>query len=309
MRKKIHANITETIGNTPLVRINRLQGELPVEILAKLEYFNPMGSVKDRIALAMIEAGEKEGVINRETVVIEPTSGNTGIALAGVCAAKGLQLVLTMPDSMSQERRKLFALLGARVVLTPAREGMRGAIQKAKELLKQEKNGFMPNQFDNPANPAIHATTTAREILEDTDGQLDLLVAGVGTGGSLSGMAQTIKQVLPHLRVVAVEPANSPVLSGGMPGPHKIQGLGPGFVPPVLDRALIDEVVRISDDLAIETARRLAAEEGIACGISGGAALAATLRVTGRAEFAHKRAVVIIADLADRYLSTELPPP
>ncbi|MBF0214422.1 MAG: cysteine synthase A [Magnetococcales bacterium] len=308
MKPKIHADITETIGNTPLVRINRLQADLPVEILAKLEYFNPMGSVKDRIALSMIEEGEQEGLIDAESVIIEPTSGNTGIALAGICAAKGLKLILTMPDSMSQERRKLFALLGARVVLTPAKEGMRGAIQKAKELLKQEKKGFMPNQFDNPANPRIHAETTAQEILHDTDGQLDLLVAGVGTGGSLSGIAQTLKQHLPHLWVVAVEPANSPVLSGGMPGPHKIQGLGAGFIPPVLDRALLSEVVRIGDDLAIETARRLASEEGIACGISGGAALAATLKVISRTEFAHKRAVVIIPDQADRYLSTDLPP-
>ncbi|NGZ05644.1 MAG: cysteine synthase A [Magnetococcales bacterium] len=308
MRPKIHANITTTIGHTPLVRINRLHGTLPVELLAKLEYFNPMGSVKDRIALAMIEEGERDGVINSETVVIEPTSGNTGIALAGVCAAKGLRLILTMPDSMSQERRKLFALLGARVVLTPAKEGMRGAIQKAKELLKHERNGFMPNQFDNMANPRIHAETTAEEILEDTGHQLDLLVAGVGTGGSLSGMAQTIKARLPHLWVVAVEPANSPVLSGGMPGPHKIQGLGPGFVPAVLDRSLINEVVRIGDELAIETARRLARDEGIACGISGGAALAATLKVASRPEFTNKRAVLIIPDLADRYLSTDLPP-
>ncbi|MBF0627220.1 MAG: cysteine synthase A [Magnetococcales bacterium] len=308
MRKKIYANITETIGHTPLVRINRLNGAIPVEILAKLEYFNPMGSVKDRIALAMIEEGEKNGRIDAETVVIEPTSGNTGIALAGVCAAKGLQLILTMPDSMSKERRKLFALLGARVVLTPAKEGMRGAIHKAKEILKHEKKGFMPNQFDNPANPRIHAATTAQEILADTDGQLDLLVAGVGTGGSLSGMAQTMKPLLPNLWVVAVEPANSPVLSGGMPGPHKIQGLGAGFVPPVLDRTLINEVVRIGDDLAIETARSLASAEGIACGISGGAALAATLKVIARPEFINKRAVVIIPDLADRYLSTDLPP-
>ncbi|GAB0055955.1 Cysteine synthase [Candidatus Magnetaquicoccaceae bacterium FCR-1] len=308
MRHKILANITETIGNTPLVRVNRLHGDLPVEILAKLEYFNPMGSVKDRIALSMIEAGEQAGQINPQTVVIEPTSGNTGIALAGICAAKGLKLILTMPDSMTQERRKLFALLGANVVLTPAKEGMRGAIQKAKELLRQEKHGFMPNQFDNPANPRIHAETTAREILDDTDGQLDMLVAGVGTGGSLSGMAQTLKKILPDLWVVAVEPANSPVLSGGMPGPHKIQGLGAGFVPPVLDRSLINEVVRCGDDLAIETARLLATREGIACGISGGAALAATLQVASRPEFSGKRAVVIIPDMADRYLSTELPP-
>ncbi|MBF0271243.1 MAG: cysteine synthase A [Magnetococcales bacterium] len=308
MRKKIHANITETIGNTPLVRIHRMHGSIPVEILAKLEYFNPMGSVKDRIALAMIEAGEREGHIDADTVVIEPTSGNTGIALAGICAAKGLKLILTMPDSMSQERRKLFALLGARVVLTPAKEGMRGAIQKAKDLVKQEKKGFMPNQFDNPANPRIHADTTAQEILDDTDGQLDILVAGVGTGGSLSGLAETLKKALPALWVVAVEPANSPVLSGGMPGPHKIQGLGAGFIPPVLDRSLISEVIRIGDDQAIEAARRLASEEGIACGISGGAAMAATLLVASRPEFANKRAVVIVPDLADRYLSTELPP-
>ncbi|MBF0295356.1 MAG: cysteine synthase A [Magnetococcales bacterium] len=307
-RPGIHPDITSTIGRTPLVRINRLTAGLRIEILAKLEFFNPLGSIKDRIALAMLDAAEAEGRIDRETVVIEPTSGNTGIALAGICAAKGLRLVLTMPDSMSVERRKLFQLLGARVVLTPAQEGMGGAIRKAEELLKKEKKGFMPNQFENPANPAVHAETTAGEILADTDGQLDLLVAGVGTGGSLTGIARTLRAHLPAVRILAVEPENSPVLSGGMPGMHAIQGIGAGFIPPVLDLTLIDEVIRVGDMVSIETARALAAREGIPCGISSGAAMAAALRVAGRPECADMRMVVILPDLADRYLSTGLCP-
>ncbi len=307
-RPTIHPDITTTIGHTPLVRINRLTVGMRTEILAKLEFFNPLGSIKDRIALAMLEAAEAEGRIDPDTVVIEPTSGNTGIALAGICAAKGLKLVLIMPDSMSMERRKLFQLLGARVVLTPAQEGMGGAIRKAEELLKKEKKGFMPNQFENPANPTVHAETTAREILADTEGKLDLLVAGVGTGGSLTGIARTLRDPLPAARIVAVEPENSPVLSGGMPGMHAIQGIGAGLSPPVLDRALIHEVIRVGDKEAIETARALASREGIPCGISSGAAMAAALRIANRPECAGMRAVVILPDLADRYLSTGLCP-
>ncbi|MBF0438845.1 MAG: cysteine synthase A [Magnetococcales bacterium] len=308
MRNRIYNDITETIGKTPLVRINRLAANHPIEVLAKLEFFNPMGSLKDRIALAMIEAGERQGQITPETVIIEPTSGNTGIALAGLCAARGLKLILTMPDSMSKERRKLFQLLGAQVVLTPAMDGMRGAIHKATELLKNEKQGFMPNQFNNPANPQAHALTTAQEILDDTQGRVDLLIAGVGTGGSITGLTQTLRQTLPDLWVVAVEPNNSPVLSGGMPGPHKIQGLGAGFVPAVMNLSLINEVVRITDDQAFDMARRLASLEGIACGISSGAAMAGALQVIARPEHHNKRAVVILPDMADRYLSTDLTP-
>ncbi len=308
MSTKIFHDISGTIGNTPLVRINRLTADLSIEILAKLEFFNPTGSLKDRTALAMLQAAEEQGVINDKSLIIEPTSGNTGIALAALCAAKGLRLILTMPDSMTKERRKLFQLLGAIVILTPAQDGMRGAIHKALEILKREKNCFMPNQFENSANPKIHAQTTAQEILTDTDGQCDLLVAGVGTGGSITGIAQTLRQTLPHLWVVAVEPRNSPVLSGGIPGPHKIQGIGAGFIPKILDKSLINEVIRITDDQAIETTRALAAKEGIACGLSSGAAMAAALQVGQRPEFAHKRAVVILPDLADRYLSTDLCP-
>lgn len=308
MTEKIYQNITQTIGKTPLVRINRLTAGMEIEILAKLEFFNPMGSLKDRIALSMIEAGKEAGLINAHTVIIEPTSGNTGIALACVCAAHGLKLILTMPESMSKERRKLFQLMGAQVILTPAQEGMRGAINKAMEILQREENGFMPNQFNNPANPGVHAITTAEEILADTAGRVDLLIAGIGTGGSITGITQTLKKTLPNLWVVAVEPENSPVLSGGMPGPHKIQGIGAGFVPMVLDKSLLNEIIRISDNHAIETTRLLAAKEGIACGISSGAAMAAALQIGKRPEYRHKRAVVIFPDLADRYLSTDLCP-
>lgn len=306
--KKIYKDITETIGKTPLVRINHLTANLHLEILAKLEFFNPMGSIKDRIALAMIDAGVAQGVIDHDTVIIEPTSGNTGIALAGVCAARGLKLILTMPDSLSKERRKLLQLMGAQVILTPALEGMRGAINKAKEIYHRQPKAFMPNQFDNPANPLIHAHTTAMEILEDTDGDLDILIVGVGTGGTITGLTQTLRQTIAKLWVVAVEPDNSPILSGGMPGHHQIQGIGAGFIPKVLDIAMIDEVVRINDDLAFNTARQLAAKEGIACGISSGAAMAAALRIGQRLEFHNQRAVVILPDLADRYLTTPLCP-
>ncbi|ABK45902.1 cysteine synthase [Magnetococcus marinus MC-1] len=305
---RIYNDITETIGNTPLVRLNRISQGLDAEILVKLEYFNPMASLKDRIGLAMIQEAEAKGLITKDTLIIEPTSGNTGIALAFVCAARGYQLVLTMPESMSMERRKLFELLGAQVVLTSAMDGMKGAIDKAQELLAETDKGFMPNQFDNGANPAVHETTTAEEIWRDTDGQLDLFLAGVGTGGCLTGVARTLKKRIPQLRVVAVEPESSPVLSGGMPGPHKIQGIGAGFVPRVLDTQLMDEVVRVGDQEAFEVARRMAREEGIACGISSGAVVAAALQLARTPRYAGKRFVLVLASFAERYLSTELFP-
>ena len=306
MAGTIHADITQTIGNTPLVRINRLTADLNVEILVKLEYFNPMGSVKDRIGLAMIEAAERAGRVSPDTLIIEPTSGNTGIALAFACAARGYRLILTMPESMSRERRQLFRLLGAEVVLTPAREGMKGAIDAAGRILKREENSFIPNQFENPVNPQVHALTTAREIREDTGGTLDVLVAGVGTGGTLTGVARELRHSLPDLYVLAVEPENSPVLSGGMPGPHMIQGIGAGFVPRVLDTGLISDVARVGDERAIAIAQRCAREEGIACGISSGAAIAAALEWAGRPAFQGKRFVVILPDRAERYTSTPL---
>ena len=302
----IYDDITATIGRTPLVRLNRIPGPDQGEFLAKLEYFNPMGSLKDRIGLAMIEAAEQAGQIGPGAKIIEPTSGNTGIALAFICAARGYQLIITMPETMSMERRKLFSLLGARVILTPGEAGMKGAIDQAHEVLRQEQNAFMPNQFDNPVNPEIHFNTTAREILEDTGGRLDVLVCGVGTGGSLTGLTRRIRQDLPDLSVIAVEPENSPVLSGGMPGPHRIQGIGAGFVPRVLDVGLITEVIRVGDERAIDTARRCAREEGIACGISSGAVVAAALECAARPAYRGKRFVMILPDFAERYLSTEL---
>ncbi len=303
---RIFRDITETVGHTPLVRLNRLAAAIDGEILAKLEYFNPMGSLKDRIGLAMIDAAEKAGKIGPGASIIEPTSGNTGIALAFVCAARGYQLIITMPESMSLERRKLFSLLGARVVLTPGEEGMKGAIDQAHELLRREDNAFMPNQFDNPVNPEVHFRTTAEEILADTDGRVDVLVAGVGTGGSLTGLAKRLRRDIPDLSVIAVEPENSPVLSGGIPGPHRIQGIGAGFVPRVLDTSVITEVIRISDDRAVRTARRCAREEGIACGISSGAVVAAALECAARKNHRGKRFVAVLPDFAERYLSTEL---
>lgn len=303
---RIYKDITETIGHTPLVRINRMSAGLKAEVLAKLEYFNPMSSVKDRIGLAMIEAAEKAGQIDKDTLIIEPTSGNTGIALAFVCAARGYRLILTMPESMSVERRKLFQLLGAEVVLTSAVDGMKGAIDKALELQKKARKSYIPNQFNNPANPKIHSETTAREILEDTDNKVDILVSGVGTGGTLTGIARVLKQACPGFRAVAVEPESSPILSGGMPGPHRIQGIGAGFIPQVLDMKLVDEVITIADEVAFSTARQLAIKEGIACGISSGAAMAAALRLAGRQENAGKRIVAILPSFAERYLSTEL---
>jgi cysteine synthase len=302
----IYNNITETIGQTPLVRLNRISSHLDAELLVKMESFNPMGSVKDRIGLAMIDAAEKEGRITEKTQIIEATSGNTGISLAFVCAAKGYQLTLTMPDNMSIERRKLFKLLGAEVILTPAIAGMKGAIDQATEFLNAKSNVFMPSQFSNPANPDVHARTTAEEILADTGGRLDVVVSGVGTGGTLTGMVRRIKKDLPEIVSIAVEPENSAILSGGMPGPHSIQGIGAGFIPPILEVELISRVVRIGDQLAVDTAQQCARQEGIACGISSGAAVAAALQLAAEPEYQGKRFVIILPDIAERYFSTQL---
>jgi len=279
---RIFSDVTATIGGTPLVRLNRMAGGLPAIVLAKLEFRNPVGSVKDRIGLAMIEAAEKQGLIQGDTLIVEPTSGNTGIALAFVCAAKKYRLTLTMPETMSVERRKLLKHLGAELVLTPGTEGMKGAIKKAQEILAETPKAYMPNQFGNPANPEIHRRTTAEEIWQDTVGEADILVAGVGTGGTITGVSEVIKSRKPSFRTVAVEPAASPVLSGGKPGPHKIQGIGAGFVPEVLNRGIIDEIITVTNDEAFETARDLAKMEGILAGISSGAAVAAALKVAGR---------------------------
>lgn len=302
----IHHTISATIGRTPLVRLNRLAKESSAEILAKLEFQNPLGSVKDRIASYMISEAERLGLIDAQTLIVEPTSGNTGIGLAFVCAAKGYRLCLTMPDTMSIERRKLLTHLGAELVLTPGPEGMGGAIAKAQEILSQNANAYLPNQFENPANPMAHRETTGPEIWADTEGRVDILVSGVGTGGTITGVSQAIKAKNPDFKAVAVEPANSPVLSGGAKGPHKIQGIGAGFVPKVLDRDLIDEVVTVSDDSAFDTARRLAAAEGILCGISSGAAVWAALQVALREENRGKRIVVILPSTGERYISTPL---
>ena len=303
---KIAKDITELIGNTPLVRLNKISKGGFADVVAKLEFFNPCGSVKDRIGLSMIESAEKEGRIKKDTVILEPTSGNTGIALAFVSAVKGYKLVLTMPETMSIERRKLLSALGAEIILTPGSEGMRGAVKKAEELAKDNKHYFMPQQFKNPANPEVHRRTTAREIWDDTDGKVDILVAGVGTGGTITGISQAIKKKKPEFRVVAVEPKDSPVLSGGAPGAHKIQGIGAGFVPEVFDRDIIDEIVQVSNSDAMETARRLAKEEGILAGISSGAAAFAALEIARRKENKGKLIVVILPDTGERYLSTEL---
>ncbi|NLC77332.1 MAG: cysteine synthase A [Clostridia bacterium] len=302
---RILNHIAEAIGRTPLVRLNRINNT-QAEIVAKVEFFNPGGSVKDRIALSMIEAAEREGLLNKDTVIVEPTSGNTGIGLALVAAAKGYKLVITMPETMSVERRNLLKAFGAEVVLTPGKEGMGGAIRKAEELLKEYDNAFMPQQFANPANPEIHRRTTALEIWEDTGGQVDILVGGVGTGGTITGVGQVLKERLPHIKVIAVEPQSSPVLSGGQPGPHKIQGIGAGFVPEVLDRAVLDEVIQVADEDAFETARQLTRQEGLLVGISAGAAAFAALQVANREENASKRIVVILPDTGERYLSTPL---
>jgi cysteine synthase A len=303
---KYHSIISSTIGSTPLVRLNRINEGLDAEIFAKLEFFNPLGSVKDRIAASMIEAGELDGSITPKTLIVEPTSGNTGIALAFICAAKNYRLCLTMPDTMSIERRKLLTLMGAELVLTPGANGMPGAIEKAREILESEKGSFMPDQFKNPANPKIHRETTAEEIWQDTEGKVDILIAGVGTGGTITGVSQVIKPRKPSFKAIAVEPTDSAVLSGGQKGPHKIQGIGAGFVPDVLEQSLLDDVVTISNDDAFETARQLAKLEGIVCGISSGAAVKAALEVARRPESGGKTIVVVIPSTGERYISTDL---
>jgi cysteine synthase A len=301
----IFENITETVGYTPLVRINKL-GSDKATILAKLESHNPCGSVKDRIALAMIKAAEEQGCIKPDTVIIEPTSGNTGIGLAFICAAKGYRLILTMPESMSVERRKLLGLFGAEIVLTPAGRGMSGAVEKAEQFVAENPNAFMPQQFNNPANPQIHRETTAREIWEDSGHNVDIFVSGVGTGGTLTGCGEVLKENNKSLKVVAVEPKDSPVLSGGKPGPHKIQGIGAGFVPKVLNVAVIDEIIQVTNEDAMATARALAAKEGILAGISSGAAMWAAMQVSQRPENGGKVIVVILPDTGERYISTDM---
>jgi cysteine synthase len=302
----IFSDITLAVGGTPLVRLNSIAKGLEANILAKLEFQNPLGSVKDRIGVAMIQAAEAQGFIHHDTLIVEPTSGNTGIALAFVCAARKYRLLLTMPETMSIERRKLLKHLGAQVVLTPGSEGMKGAISKAREIVSQDPKAFMPDQFTNPANPEIHRRTTAQEIWRDTRGAVDILVAGVGTGGTITGVAEVIKQRKPSFRAIAVEPAASPVLSGGKAGPHKIQGIGAGFVPAVLNTHIIDEILPITNEEAFETARALARAEGILCGISSGASVAAALQVAARAESKGKLIVAILPSTGERYLSTDL---
>ena len=303
---KVYTDITKTIGNTPLVRINRLNEGTRSTLLAKLEFFNPLASVKDRIGLAMIEAAEKSGALKKGTIIIEPTSGNTGIALAFVAAAKGYRLILTMPETMSLERRQILKVLGAELVLTEGPKGMKGAIAKAEELAKETPNSFIPQQFNNPANPEIHRRTTAEEIWADTDGKVDVFVSGVGTGGTVTGVGEVLKKRRPSVKIIAVEPEDSPVLSGGAAGPHKIQGIGAGFVPGVYNSKTVDEIIRVKTPDAAQAARRSAKEEGILIGISGGAALWAAIEVARREESAGKTVVVVIPDTGERYLSTWL---
>ncbi|MGB3750687.1 MAG: cysteine synthase A [Arcobacteraceae bacterium] len=302
----IAQDVTQLVGNTPLVRINKLSNETNTEILGKCEFMNPTSSVKDRIALAMIQTGIDEGKIIEGTVVVEPTSGNTGIGLAMVCAAKGIELILTMPESMSLERRQLLSALGATLDLTPAALGMKGAIERAAEINETMKNSFMPQQFNNPANPEAHRQTTALEILKDTDGKVDILIAAVGTGGSLTGIAEVLKQHNPDLQVVAVEPESSPVISGGAPGPHKIQGIGAGFIPTVLNTDIFNEVMKVSDENAFATSKELAKTDGLLVGISAGANVYAASQIASRAENKGKTIVTILCDTGERYLSTSL---
>ncbi|WP_297595057.1 cysteine synthase A [Mycobacterium sp.] len=302
----IAEDVTQVIGNTPLVRLRRVSEGAVADVVAKLEFFNPGNSVKDRIGVAMIDAAEKAGLIKPDTIILEPTSGNTGIALAMVCAARGYRCVLTMPETMSVERRMLLRAYGAEIVLTPGADGMPGAIAKAEELAKSDQRYFVPQQFENPANPAIHRATTAEEVWRDTDGRVDIFVAGVGTGGTITGVAQVIKQRKPSVQIIAVEPAASPVLSGGQKGPHPIQGLGAGFIPPVLDEDLVDEVITVGNEESLTLARRLATEEGLLAGISSGAAVVAALQVARRPENAGKLVVVVLPDFGERYLSTAL---
>jgi cysteine synthase A len=303
---RIFDDITQTVGNTPLVRLNRVTRGLEATVLAKCEFFNPLSSVKDRIAVSMVQAAEKAGLIKDDTILVEPTSGNTGIGLAFVCAARGYHLVLTMPETMSMERRSLLKALGAQLILTPGPEGMTGAVRKAEELAAQDRRYLLLQQFKNAANPEIHRLTTAEELWRDTDGQIDILVAGVGTGGTITGVAEVIKVRKPSFQAIAVEPAGSPVLSGGKPGPHKIQGIGAGFVPDVLRRDLMDEIISVSNEEAFAMARRLAREEGIFTGISAGAAAHAALQVAARPENKGKIIVFVACDTGERYLSTPL---
>ena len=299
-------NVTNTIGRTPLVRLNRMAEGLEAEILLKLEFFNPLGSVKDRIGRAMITAAEAGGKIGPKTLIVEPTSGNTGIALAFVCAQRGYRLLLTMPETMSLERRKLLRYLGAELVLTPGAKGMKGAIEEAERIVETERHSFMPGQFQNPANPMVHQATTGPEIWNDTEGQVDYIVAGVGTGGTITGVSRFLKPLKPGFRSIAVEPATSPVLSGGSPGPHKIQGIGAGFIPAVLDVSLLDEVIAVSNEDAISTARDLALKEGVLCGISSGAAVHAAMQIARKPEARGKCIVAVIPSTGERYLSTDL---
>jgi cysteine synthase A len=303
---KIADNVTQLIGNTPLVRINRLAAGLPAQVVAKLEYYNPAHSVKDRIGVSMIEAAERDGTLTPDTVIVEPTSGNTGIALAMVAAQRGYRLILVMPETMSKERRKLLRAYGAELVLTPGPEGMAGAIAKAQEIAASTPNAWIPQQFENPANPEVHRRTTAEEIWNDTDGQVDMVVAGIGTGGTITGVGEVLKARKPSVKMVAVEPAASPVLSGGQKGPHPIQGIGAGFVPGILNTHIYDEIITVTGDDAIETARKMATHEGLLVGISSGAATWAALQVAARAENAGRLVVVIIPSFGERYLSTAL---